>query len=495
MAPNPPQPLANPPIKYTKIFINNEWVDSVSGKKFPTINPSTEKLIAEVAESDKADVDNAVKAARKAFERGSAWRSLDASERGRLLYKLAELIEENVNEIASLESLDNGKPFDNSYVQTLDAVKFVRYYAGAADKIHGKTIPTDGKEFVLTRKEPLGVVGIIIPWNYPVVLLSFKLAMGLAAGCTLVIKPAEQTPLTALYVAHLTKEAGFPAGVVNILPGYGPTTGAAISSHLDIDGVSFTGSTIVGKMVLAASANSNLKKVGLELGGKSPLVVFDDANLELALQFATMALFMNAGQTCLAPTRVFVQAGIHDVFVKKYVEIASKIKVGDAFEAGVFQGPQIDSKGFNKVLSLIEAGKKEGAKCELGGNRIGKVGYFVEPTVFSNVTDEMTIAKEEIFGPVQSIFKFDTLDEVIKRANDTTYGLAAGVFTENLNTSLEFSKAVQAGTVWVNQWGSVHPQAPFGGYKMSGLGREMGMDSLDEFLETKTINISVPTNH
>ncbi|XP_058792224.1 aldehyde dehydrogenase 1A1-like [Phymastichus coffea] len=494
MAPAP-KSTANPQIKYTKLFINNEWVDSVSGKKFQTVNPSNEKVIAEISEADKADVDIAVKAARAAFERGSTWRNLDASARGRLLYKLADLVEENVNEIASLESLDNGKPFINSYYQTLDAANFLRYYAGCADKIHGKTIPSDGKEFTLTRKEPVGVVGVIIPWNYPIILLSFKLGMALASGCTVIVKPAEQTPLTALYVASLVKEVGFPAGVVNFLSGFGPTAGAAISSHSNIDKVSFTGSTSVGKCILEASAKSNLKKVSLELGGKSPLVVFNDANLELALKYAADALFVNAGQTCIAPTRLFVQSGIYDKFVKRYVELASKVKVGDAFEPDVFQGPQIDTTGFKKVLSLIETGKKEGAKCEIGGKRHGNIGYFVEPTVFTNVTDDMTIAKEEIFGPVQSIFKFETLDEVLKRANDTTYGLSAGVFTENLNVALEFSKGVQAGTIWVNQWGVIHPQTPFGGYKMSGLGRELGVDSLEEYLETKTINISVPSNH
>jgi aldehyde dehydrogenase (NAD+) len=490
-----PNPNPNPEIKYTKLFIDNEWVDSVSGKKFPTISPANEKLIAEVSEADKADVDIAVKAARKAFERGSAWRKLDASARGALIHKLADLVEENVNEIASLESLDNGKPFGDSYGQTLSSANFLRYFAGCADKIHGKTIPADGNDFALTRKEPIGVVGAIIPWNYPIILLNFKLGMALAAGCTLVVKPAEQTPLTALYMAHLVKEAGFPPGVVNVLPGYGPTAGAAIAEHLDIDKVSFTGSSVVGKAILEASAKSNLKKVSLELGGKSPLVVFDDANLEEAVTYASRALFVNAGQTCIAPTRLFVQSGIHDKFVKLYVESALQVKVGDAFEPDVFQGPQIDLKGFNKVLSLIEAGKKEGAKCETGGRRLGSAGYFVEPTVFTNVTDDMTIAKEEIFGPVQCIFKFETLDEVIKRANDTTYGLSAGVFTQNLNNALEFSKAVQAGTVWVNQWGVVRPQTPFGGYKMSGLGRELGIDSLEEFMETKTININLPTNH
>ncbi|XP_014219209.1 retinal dehydrogenase 1-like [Copidosoma floridanum] len=494
MAPQP-KPNAHPQIKYTKIFINNEWKDSCSGKKFPTVNPATEQVIAEISEADKADVDNAVKAAQKAFERGSVWRSLDASARGRLIHKLGDLMEEHVNEIASLESLDNGKPFGDSYGQVLEGVGFLRYFAGCADKVHGKTIPADGKVFALSRKEPVGVVGAIIPWNYPVLLLSLKISTAMAAGCTLIVKPAEQTPLTALYVASLVKEAGFPPGVLNVLPGYGPTAGAAISNHLGIDKVSFTGSTVVGKSILEASAKSNLKKVSLELGGKSPLVVFNDANLDAALKYASDGLFVNAGQTCIAPTRLFVQAGVYERFTKMYVEAASKVKVGSAFEPGVFQGPQVDEKGFQKVLSLIEAGKKEGAKCEIGGKRHGKVGYFVEPTVFTNVTDDMRIAKEEIFGPVQSILKFDTLEEVIKRANDTMYGLSAGVFTENLTTALQFSKAVRAGTVWVNEWGIVHPQTPFGGYKMSGLGRELGLDSLDDFMETKTISINLPSNH
>ncbi|XP_011498587.1 PREDICTED: aldehyde dehydrogenase, cytosolic 1-like [Ceratosolen solmsi marchali] len=493
MAP-PPEPRSNQRIKFDQLFINNEFVNSVSGETYTSVNPSTEKLLAVLQQANEVDVDKAVKVARDAFEVGSPWRSLTDSARGLLLNKLADLIEENVNEIANLESLDNGKPFIQSYGQTLEAIKFVRYFAGCTDKIHGKTISSDGGVLVYTTKEPVGVVGIIIPWNYPIVLLSFKLSMALAAGCTVVVKPAEQTTLNALFLGHLIKEAGFPPGVVNILSCSGPAVGIALTHHKDVDKISFTGSTMVGKLVLEAAAKSNLKKVTLELGGKSPAVVFNDADLDLALKYISQSVFVTAGQTCFAPTRLYVQSGIYDKFVQKFIEIASKIKVGGPFEADVFQGPQIDSVFLERVLSYIEIGKKEGAKCVLGGKRHGSVGYFIEPTVFTEVTDDMTITKDEIFGPVEIIFKFDTLDEVIRRANNNKYGLAAGVFTENLNTAVQFSKAIQAGTVWVNQWANLSPQTPFSGHKMSGMGTELGIDSLDGLMNTKVTNIRLSSD-
>ncbi|XP_046432159.1 aldehyde dehydrogenase 1A1-like [Neodiprion fabricii] len=491
---DPPKGNPNTKINYTKIFINNEFVDAVSGKTFPVLNPATEKLIAQTAEGDKADVDKAVAAAKKAFARGSVWRSMDASARGALLYKLADLIEENVNELANLESIENGKPFPTAYQFTAMTAHFVRYYAGWTDKIHGTTIPVDGNSFTLTRKEPVGVVGQIIPWNYPILMFGLKVGPALAAGCTLVVKPAEQTPLTSIRLAQLVKEAGFPPGVVNVVPGYGPTAGAAISHHPDIAKVAFTGSSEVGHIILKAAGESNLKRVTLELGGKSPLVVFDDADLDAAVEDA-YSLFSNAGQACIAPSRVFVQSGVYDKFVKKAVAVASATKVGDAFTPGCQQGPQIDMDTVDKVLGLIESAKREGAKLETGGKRIKSNGYFIEPTVFSNVTDNMRIAKEEIFGPVQSIFKFDTLEEVIQRSNDTNYGLAAGVFTKNIEVALEYAKAVEAGNVWVNRYNAFSPQAPFGGYKESGMGREMGKEGLDAYLETKTISIKLPSNH
>ncbi|XP_046630206.1 aldehyde dehydrogenase 1A1-like [Neodiprion virginianus] len=489
------KPNAKQPVTYTQLFINNEWVPAVSGKKFATINPASGEKIADIAEADKVDVEKAVAAAKKAFARGSAWRSLDASARGNLLNKLADLIIKNVDELASLESIDNGKPFKEAYGEVYGCAAFLRYYAGWTDKIHGSTIPADGNSFTLTRKEPIGVVGQITPWNYPMIMIGLKLGPALAAGCTIVLKPAEQTPLTALRVASLAKEAGFPPGVLNVVPGFGPTAGAAISEHADVAKVAFTGSTEVGHIIMQAAGKTNLKRVTLELGGKSPFVIFNDADLDEAVKVAHDNLFQNAGQTCCAPTRVFVQSGIYDEFVKKSTALAKERKVGDAFEPNVQTGPQIDTESFEKILGLIESGKKQGAKLQTGGSRLGKVGFFVQPTVFSDVTDDMRIAKEEIFGPVQPIFKFETLEEVIQRANNTNYGLAAGVYTKNIETALEFSKAIESGVVWVNQWGALGPQAPFGGYKESGIGREMGEEALSNYLEVKTISIKLPSNH
>ncbi|XP_067011008.2 aldehyde dehydrogenase 1A1 [Anabrus simplex] len=485
----------SPAIKHTQLFINNQFVDSVSGKKFSTINPATGEKIIDIAEGDKADVDRAVVAARAAFRRGSPWRSMDASARGKLIAKLASLIERDIGHLANLESLDNGKPYEDSIFDINCAIDTFRYYAGWADKIHGNTIPSDGNFFSYTRKEPVGVVGQIIPWNYPILMLAWKWGPALAAGCTMVLKPAEQTPLTALYVASLSKEAGFPDGVINVVPGYGPTAGAAIASHRDINKVAFTGSTVVGHLIMEAAAKSNLKRVSLELGGKSPLVVCNDVDVDEAVEIAHTAIFANHGQNCCAGSRTFVQEDIYEEFVKKATDKAARRKVGDPFADGTEQGPQIDDEMFNKVLNLIESGKKEGAKLECGGQRHGTKGYFIQPTVFSNVKDSMRIAKEEIFGPVQSIIKFKTLEEVIERANNTTYGLAAGIITKNIDTALVFANAVEAGSVWVNCYDAVVPQAPFGGFKQSGTGRELGEDSLKEYLEVKTVTIKIPVKN
>ncbi|XP_074111312.1 aldehyde dehydrogenase X, mitochondrial [Cotesia typhae] len=486
--------MANPKpvIKYAQLFINNEFVDSVSGKKFPTINPSNGAVITLVSEGDKADVDKAVAAAKQAFARGSPWRAMDASARGVFINKLADLMERDIDYLASLETLDNGKTFESSVGDIQASAATLRYYAGWCDKIHGNTIPSDGGKFTVTRKEPIGVVGQIIPWNYPILMLAWKWGPALAAGCTIVLKPAEQTPLTALYIGSLVKEAGFPAGVINIIPGYGPTAGAAISEHLDIRKVAFTGSTEVGHIIMAAAAKSNLKHVILELGGKSPVVIFDDVDIRQAAQIAYNALFDNHGQSCCAGSRTFVHVKIYDQFVKVAKELAMKRKVGDPFNPQTVQGPQIDQEMFDKVLGLIKSGKDEGAVCETGGEREGNVGFFIKPTVFSNVKDGMRIAKEEIFGPVQSILKFETMEEVIERANNTSYGLAAAVITNNINKALQFSQSVEAGSVWVNCYDAITPQTPFGGYKKSGIGRELGEDGLEGYLETKTISIRVP---
>ncbi|XP_074030054.1 aldehyde dehydrogenase 1A1 [Leptinotarsa decemlineata] len=478
-------------VKYNKLFINNEFVDAVSNKTFKVINPSTEKIIAEIAEADKADVDKAVAAAKAAFLRGSEWRSMDASQRGKLINKLADLMDRNAKEIGGLESLNCGKIYSNAVREIYGAANVLRYYAGYCDKIHGNTIPADGNYFSLTRKEPIGVVGQIVPWNFPITLMIWKWGPALATGCTIVTKPAEQTPLTALAVAALVKEAGFPPGVINVIPGFGPIAGEALCLHNDVRKVAFTGSTKVGHRIMEYAAKSNLKKVSLELGGKSPFVIFNDADVNEAVELAHIAAYVNHGQTCCAGSRTFVQSGIYEEFLRKSIEKAKAKKVGDPFKPETEQGPQIDKPSFEKIMFMIEEGKRQGATLETGGNRIGNEGYFVEPTIFSSVTDDMTIAREEIFGPVQSILKFETLEEVIERANDTYYGLAAGIITKDINTALVFAQSVEAGSVWVNCFGSA-PQTPFGGYKQSGIGRDLGEESIQDYLETKTISIKLP---
>lgn len=481
-------------VKYTQLFINNEWVNSVSGKTFPTLNPATGEKIADLQEADKADVDKAVVAARKAFELGSPYRTMDASERGKLLNKMADMIERDVNYIANLETLDNGKAFapHGSLGDIFFSAQVFRYYAGWADKICGKTIPSNGKVFSYTRHEPVGVCGSIIPWNYPFAMATWKIAPAIAAGNTVVMKTAEQTPLSALYLASLVKEAGFPAGVVNILSGYGPTAGAAISEHPDVDKVAFTGSTEVGQIILKAAGANNIKRTTLELGGKSPCVIFDDVDVDKVVAEAQEACMTNMGQCCVAGTRTFVHEKIYDDFVAKSRELAKKRSIGDPFDPSTKNGPQVDEEQMTKILGLIEKGKSEGAKCETGGQRWGNKGFFVEPTVFSNVTDDMCIAKEEIFGPVQQIMKFSSFDEVLARANDTMYGLGAAVYTNDINKALMFSHGVKAGTVWVNLYNHVCAQSPFGGFKMSGLGRELGEYGLQNYVEVKHVCIALP---
>ncbi|XP_036323762.1 aldehyde dehydrogenase, mitochondrial isoform X1 [Rhagoletis pomonella] len=484
--------MANPnqAPKYTQLFINNEFVDAVSGKKFPTINPATGKLIAEVAEGDKADVDLAVAAAKKAFHRNSEWRKLSPLQRTELINKLCSLMDRDKNVLASLETQDNGKPYAEALFDVEVSIMTLKYYAGWTDKYFGDTIPADG--FVaMTRKEPVGVVGQIIPWNYPLLMLAWKWGPALAVGCTIVMKPAEQTPITALHLAALTKEAGFPAGVINIITGYGPTAGAAISSHRDIQKVAFTGSVEIGRIIMQSAAKSNLKRVSLELGGKSPVVVFEDADVDMAVDIAHEALFSNHGQSCCAGSRTYVHEKIYDKFVAKATAAAKARKVGNPFDESVKQGPQIDEEMLNKVLGYIESGKQQGAKLQCGGKRIGNVGYFIEPTVFSDVTDNMKIAQEEIFGPVMSIFKFSSFDEIIERANNVEYGLAAGVITNDINKAMKYANSVDAGSIWINCYDAVLPQTPFGGYKHSGIGRELGKDGLDNYLETKTITMKL----
>ncbi|XP_054724447.1 aldehyde dehydrogenase 1A1-like [Uloborus diversus] len=479
-------------IKHTQIFINNEWHNSASGKVFPVLNPATAEKICDVQEGDKADAEKAIQAAKKAFQIGSTWRTMDASERGRLLYKFGDLMEQNHEYLANLQSLENGKTFKDSCGDVIFAIRTIRYFAGCADKIHGKTIPGDGDTFTYTRLEPVGVCGLIIPWNFPVLLFCNKFGPAIAAGNTIVLKPAEQTPLTSIYLASLVLEAGFPPGVVNVVPGYGPTAGGALTASHDVDKVSFTGSTEVGKLIQQAAGQSNTKRITLEMGGKSPLVICNDVDVDEAVVIAHNALFMNHGQCCCAGSRTFVHEDIYDEFVKKSTALAMKRVVGDPFDDKTVQGPQIDDEQFAKIFDLIESGKKEGAKLECGGGRHGSKGYFVQPTVFSNVQDHMRIAKEEIFGPVMQIFKFKTLDEAIERSNNTEYGLAAGIITKDINKAILYSNAVRAGTIWVNCFFSGSAQTPFGGYKMSGQGREFGTDALHEYCEIKTVTIKIP---
>jgi aldehyde dehydrogenase (NAD+) len=473
------------------MFIGGKWVDSVSGKTFPTTNPATGETICQVAEGDKADIDRAVKAARKAFEDGP-WTKMNASDRARMLNKLADLIERNQEELAALESLDNGKPVADSMSADLPlTIKCYRYYAGWADKVHGKTIPVDGSFFCYTRHEPVGVVGQIIPWNFPLLMQAWKWGPALATGCTIVLKPAEQTPLTALRIAALAQEAGFPDGVLNVVPGYGPTAGAALSEHMDVDKVAFTGEYITGQIVMQAAAKSNLKRVSLELGGKSPNVVFADADLDAAVEGAFFGLFFNQGQCCCAGSRLFVEERVHEQFVHKVLERVKKQKVGDPFDPDTTQGPQVSQEQMDRILGFIDAGKKEGAKLLCGGKRIGDRGYFVEPTVFTGVTDDMKIARDEIFGPVMNILRFKDIDEVIRRGNQTYYGLAAAVWTRDIAKAHRLSGALRAGTVWVNCYDVFDAAAPFGGYKMSGIGRELGEYALQLYTEVKTVYVNL----
>ena len=481
--------VAMPP---TKLLINNRWVPSESGKTFGTVNPATGEEICQVAEADVADVNLAVKAARAAFATKSAWRRMSAAERGKLLYKLADLMEKHADELAKLEALDNGKPYMVAKAADLPlAIACYRYYAGWADKVQGKTIPVAGDYFCYTRHEPVGVVGQIIPWNFPILMQAWKLAPALATGNTVVMKPAEQTPLTALRVADLITEAGFPEGVVNMLPGYGPTAGAAIARHMDVDKVAFTGSTEVGHLIMEAAAQTNLKRVTLELGGKSPNIVFADADMDAAIEGTHFGLFFNQGQCCCAGSRVFVEEKAYDDFVERSGKRAKSRKVGDPFDPRTEQGPQVDDVQFDKVMSYIESGKSEGATLVAGGSRSGDCGYFVQPTVFADVRDDMKIAEEEIFGPVMSIIKFKDIEEVSERANKTVYGLAAGVWTRDISKALAIANNVRAGTVWVNCYDVFDAGAPFGGFKQSGIGRELGEYGLQQYTEVKTVTVKL----
>jgi len=478
-------------LKGTKgLFIDGEFVPSLSGKTFKSINPATEEVLTEVAEAEAPDIDRAVKAARRAFESGP-WSRMSAAERSRLLYRLADLMEEHKLQLAQLETLDNGKPIRESLNADLPlAIEHIRYYAGWPTKVVGQTIPVAGKYFNYTRHEPVGVVGQIIPWNFPLLMACWKIGAALAMGCTVVLKPAEQTPLSALYLAKLIQEAGFPPGVVNVVPGFGETAGQALVEHPDVNKIAFTGSTEVGKLIMRNAA-ATLKRVTLELGGKSPNIILPDADMSRAIPGAFMGIMFNQGQVCCAGSRLFVQKKAYDNVVADLVSLAKKIRQGPGLDQGTEMGPLVSDEQEKRVLGYIEKGVEEGAEVLIGGGKATDRGYFVQPTIFANVRDDMTIAREEIFGPVVAAMPFEDLDEVIARANDTEYGLAAGVWTENIRNAHYIASKLKAGTVWVNCYNVFDAAAPFGGYKHSGIGREMGSYALNNYTEVKDVWISL----
>jgi aldehyde dehydrogenase (NAD+) len=484
------QPAGTTNTRKYQLLIDGKWVDAESGKTFSTPNPSTGETLAEVAEADKADIDKAVIAARNAYE--GKWGKMSARDRGRLMYKLSQLIEERTEELAALETADNGKPIkESTYVDLPQVAENFEYFAGWATKIEGETIPVPGQMFNYTLREPVGVCGQIIPWNFPLLMAAWKLGPALAAGNTVVLKPAEQTPVTAMELGKLIQEAGFPDGVVNIVPGYGETAGAALAAHPGIDKIAFTGSTEVGKLIAKAAAE-NLHKVSLELGGKAPNIVFADADIEQAVSGAMMGIFFNQGQVCCAGSRLFVEERVQEEFVGRLKEKSANIVVGDPMDKGTNMGPQVSEEQLNRIKGYADIARSEGATVVAGGEcptlePAFKNGYFYQPTIFSGVTNNMRVAQEEIFGPVVSVIPFKDEDDLIKQANDTIYGLSAGIWTQNITRAHRFAKAIKAGVIWINTYNMFNAASPFGGYKQSGYGREMGKHALELYTNVKSV--------
>lgn len=479
-----------------KLLIDGLWVEAASGKTFAVVDPATNKEVGRVAEGDKADVDKAAKAARRAFESGE-WPSLRPMQRERLLHKLADLVEANADELAQLESLDNGKPVMMArHADVVMTAEFLRYMAGWATKIEGSTIDVSlsyvpqGQFFAYTRKEPVGVCGQIIPWNFPLLMAAWKIGPALAAGCTVVLKPAEQTPLTALRLGELAMEAGFPKGVVNVITGFGPTAGGALVEHPEVDKIAFTGSTEIGKLI-GVNAMKNLKRVSLELGGKSPVVVMADADLEQAIPGAAMAIYFNQGQVCTAGSRLFVERKVFDKVTEGIAAFAKQMKVGPGLDPSTQVGPLVSQEQQERVLRYIQSGFSEGAKALTGGKKVGATGCFVEPTIFVDVKPDMKMVREEIFGPVVCAQAIDDVSQIPAMANDTIYGLGASVWSTNLNFVHRLIPKIKAGTVWVNGHNLLDPALPFGGYKNSGIGREMGRAVFDLYTETKSVCMTV----
>jgi len=491
----PPSALRQPiDGRHRQMFIGGAWVDARSGRTMETRNPATGVVIATVPRGDRGDIDLAVAAARKAFV--GPWSRFKPYERQVLLLKIADLFEKHWEEIGRSDTTDMGMPIVRTLANRNRVIGMLRYYAGMATALHGETIGNSlpGEVVSFTRKEPVGVVGAIIPWNAPTAASIWKIGPALATGCTVVLKPSEEAPLTPLLIADIMNEAGVPPGVVNIVTGTGTETGAALAEHMDVDKIVFTGSTATGQSIIRASAG-NLKRVSLELGGKSPVIVCADADLDRAVPVAAMSVFANSGQICIAGSRLFVERSIHDEFVERLAAYAKGLRIGDGIDPATEIGPLVSEKQLQRVALYLEAGTAEGARLVTGGTRLVDgalaAGNFVAPTVFAGVSDNMKIAREEIFGPVISALPFDTIEEVVERANNTPYGLAAGVFTRDLATAHQLSRKIQAGSVWVNTYHAIDPAVPFGGYKMSGYGREGGAEHLHEYLNTKGVFIKI----